>query len=310
MDFSRIAEVIDVKKAQAATIAIFGAGASAGLAGNLTRSGAASFKLFDFDPVSLANVTRQHHDATDVGRSKVEALAEAIRRINPDAAIETITDNFLHMDDKTIDGYSADCNLLVFATDRFAAQARGNELALRLNVPALWIGLYAGGTGGEAIFWHPGIDACLRCLCPTRYEAHAVAEKEQRSLDPPSDGCTIFDVSLLDAIAGMLAMGLLTRGSDNRFGRLIDELGDRNFIQVQLDPSWNLAGVNPVRKYLGVADDCPAFFAWNTIARRDPDGGRQYCPDCANLRGHRFGHLPDGIHVRVRPEDDYAEGGC
>ena len=68
MDFTRIAEVIDVQKTQAACVAIFGAGGSAGLAGNLARCGVGHFKPFDFDQVGLANVTRQHHDSTDVGR--------------------------------------------------------------------------------------------------------------------------------------------------------------------------------------------------------------------------------------------------
>jgi molybdopterin/thiamine biosynthesis adenylyltransferase len=294
MDLTRIADVIDVVKTLAACVAVFGAGGSAGLVCNLARCGVSRFKLFDFDRISPANVARQHHDATDVGRSKVAALADAIRRINPDAIVEVIEDNFLEMDAAELASHLAECDLLIFATDRFEAQARGNELALQFNVPALWIGLYAGGTAGEIIFWHPDLDACFRCLCARRYEVQAAASKVQRSLDPASDGCTIFDVAMLDAIVGMLAIALLTRGSDNRFGRLIDELGDRNFIQVQLDPSWNLAGVNPVRKYLGVADECPAFFAWNAIVRSDPDHGNLYCPDCHKFRGHTFLPLHGG----------------
>jgi molybdopterin/thiamine biosynthesis adenylyltransferase len=301
MDLSRIANVIDVVKTSAACVAIFGAGGSAGLVCNLARCGVRRFKLFDFDRISPANVARQHYDATDVGRSKVDALGDAIRRINPDAIVDVIEDNFLDMAADDLAAHIAECDLLIFATDRFEAQARGNELALQFNVPALWIGLYAGGTAGEAIFWHPDIDACFRCLCARRYEAQAAATKEQRSLDPASDGCTIFDVAMLDAIVGMLAIGLLTRGSDNRFGRLIDELGDRNFIQVQLDPSWNLGGKNPVRKYLAVADECPAFFAWNTIVRADPDRGNLPCPDCEKFRGHKFVRPLNSSPFRHKP---------
>ncbi|HUY90317.1 MAG TPA: ThiF family adenylyltransferase [Pirellulales bacterium] len=299
MDLTRIADVIDVTKTLAACVAVFGAGGSAGLVCNLARSGVSRFKLFDFDRISPANVARQQHDATDVGRSKVAALADAIRRINPDAMVEVTKDSFLDMADDELAAHMAECDLLIFATDRFEAQARGNELALEYSVPALWIGLYAGGTAGEIIFWHPGIDACFRCLCAKRYEAQAVASNEQRSLDPASDGCTIFDVALLDAIVGMLAIGLLTRGSDNRFGRLIDELGDRNFLQVQLDPSWDFNGSSPVRKYLGVAADNEAFFAWNSIVRADPDHGVPPCDDCERFRNHFLGNV-HGIPCRFR----------
>jgi hypothetical protein len=124
-----------------------------------------------------------------------------------------------------------------------------------LNIPAVWIGLYAAGLGGEVIFWHPGIRACYRCLCARRYEAHQQAETSGASLDPTSHGATIFDVHLIDAIAGQIAIGLLTAGSDTRFGRLIDELGDRNFIQVQLDPHFQIGGREVIREMLSVPAD-------------------------------------------------------
>lgn len=284
MDFSRIANVINVNEIATKRVAVFGCGASAGLVGNLTRSGVSRFRLFDFDSVSPANIARQHHDATDIGRLKVGALADDIRRINPNAIVDKFIDDFVEMSDDLIRNLVTECDLLIFATDRFAAQAKGNELALRYNIPALWVGLYADGKAGEIIFWHPDIDACYRCLCKKRYQAHATRAKDELSLDPSSDGCTIFDVTMLDSIAGMLAVGLLTRGTDNRFGGLIDDLGDRNFIQVQLDPSWTFNGENPVQKHLGVADDCAAFFAWNTIVRADPDHAFPPCPDCHKYR--------------------------
>ncbi len=299
MDLSRIAGVIDVETTAAACVSIFGAGASAGLVGNFARCGVRRFKLFEFDLVSPANIPRQHHDATDIGRPKGQALADAIHRINPNALVEVIEGNYMELPDAVLAAHVTESDLLVFATDRFAAQARGNELALKFGVPSLWVGLYAGGAAGEIVFWRPGIDACFRCLCASRYKAQETAEKELRSLDPASDGCTIFDVAMLDAIAGKVGIGLLTQGSDNRFGRLIDGLGARNFIQVQLDSAWDFGGTNPIRKYLGVDDDCPAFFAWNTIVRADPDGGTLYCPDCERFRGHSFVKF-HGVSTRIR----------
>lgn len=306
MDLSRITTAMNVQQLSESCVAIFGAGGSAGLATNLARCGVGHFKLFDFDRVSPANVSRQHHDAVDVGRTKCQALADAIRRINPDVVVEVIEGNFLEIAPAILTAHVVAANLLIFATDRFAAQAKGNELALQHDKPAMWIGLYPGGTAGEIIFWHSEIDACFRCLCAKRYEAHAVAAKKRESLDPVSDGCTIFDITLLDAIAGMIGIGLMTRGSNDRFGRLIDKLGDRNFIQVQLDPSWSFGGGNPIRKYLGVADDCEAFFSWNAIVRADPDGGRECCCDCIQYRHHIFLDI-HGIRIRTKPVDQAAE---
>src|SRR5207249_4306301 len=126
----------------------------------------------------------------------VEALAEQIHRINWAARVTGLPLDFCALTDAEIDAHLGATDLLIAATDYFPAQARVNEVALRLGIPALWIGLYAGARAGEIAFWHPGIDSCFRCLCSKRYAAHAAAKKEGRSLDPPSDGADIFSIQL------------------------------------------------------------------------------------------------------------------
>lgn len=301
MDYSRIAGAIDIDKLRKATVTIVGAGASKGLIEDLVRSGCRRIQAIDFDSVSVANVPRQHYGTADVGRLKLDALGDALRRIDPEVEFTGIGADFTKMPNRAIDDHFSKSQLAIFATDRFAAQARGNEVALRLGLPSIWIGLYEQGLAGEVIFWHSDVDACYRCLCESRYEAHE--RKAGGTLDPPSDGCSIFAVNGLDSIAGMLAIGLLTRGSDNRFGRLIDALDQRNFIQLQLDPFWPATGVNPVRKYLGVAEDCDAFFAWNAVVRTDPD--LKMCPDCARFRPFPLCH---GIPIRI-PQGPRAKRG-
>ena len=287
MDLSRISGVIDVGMAQAAEVTVVGVGGSADLIVALARCGVGSFNLIDPDTVTMTNIARQGHNADEIGRLKVVAVAAAVRRVNPDVRIKCLPRNFLEMADDQIDDELGGSDLFIFATDRFAAQARGNGDRLTVDRPAIWIGLYAAGAAGEIIWWTPGVDACYRCLLSKRYKAHVKATVLGASLDPPSQGTSIFAVSLVDAIAGMLAIGLLTRGADNRFGHLIDQLGNRNFLQVQLDPAWSLNGRNPVREHLGVAADCPAFFSWNTIVRADPQGGQPPCPDCERYRSIR-----------------------
>jgi molybdopterin/thiamine biosynthesis adenylyltransferase len=299
MDLSRIENVIDVRRTQQACVAVFGVGGAAGLVCNLARCGVGRFKLNDFDRVSASNIARQQHDVTNVGRFKTHSLVGPLHAINPDVIVEASEQNFLQMHSDVLDQQFADCDLLIVATDNFAAQLAGNALALRLQIPAIFVGLYPGGVGGEIIFWRPGIDACLSCLCNSRRQAHEKAAQESRSLDPASDGVTIFDVTFIDSIAGMIALGLLTQGSDNRFGRLLESLGQRNFIQAQIDPSWTIGRTSPVRKYLGVADDCPAYFAWNTIVREDPE--TLPCPDCERFRSHSFIRQGD-VWIRVKPD--------
>jgi hypothetical protein len=77
-------------------------------------------------------------------------------------------------------------------------------------------------------------------------------------------------------MAGQIAVGLLTAGADNRFGRLIEQLGARNFIQVKLDPTYRLGDPDVFEQHLGAN---PAQFAFNSIALEiEPE---RDCPDCA-----------------------------
>lgn len=302
MDLERIKLSVDVERTRRSRVAVFGAGGSVGLIESLDRCGVARFELTDPDVVAAVNVARQGHHPDQAGRPKVEAVAAMIRRINPAAETATYDDDFTELTDEEFDRRYASSDVFVFATDRHEAQACGNRHALRLGTPAVWPGLYPGGQGGEVIFWHPGIDACHRCLCESRYAAHEAAWAGGRTLDPPSDGCTIFDVGFVDAVCGQIVLGLLTRGADDRHGQLIEGLGDRNFLQIQLDPAWAIGGRSPVRTHLGVPAGNDGFFAWCTVARRDPDRGQKPCPDCERFRGHRFVER-DGRTVRLKPSD-------
>ncbi|QDV48502.1 HesA/MoeB/ThiF family protein [Gimesia fumaroli] len=306
MQFARIENVIDIPTIQNKVVTIVGAGGSAPLIENLTRCGVQHWKLIDPDMIENVNISRQGHSPADIGIAKVNAVANKIRAINPGATVECFPIDFTTLNDDEIREAFGDTSLFIFATDSFAAQSRGNEVALLLNTSAIWIGLYTGGLGGEVVFWHPELECCFRCLCSGRYKAQEKAKSEGRSLDPPSDGATIFDVQLLDSIAGHLCLGLLTRGSDNRFGKLIDQLGDRQFIQVSISPDFQINGKDVIRKHLGIEENCSSYFAWNAIALSDPDQGNECCPDCETYRGIKFWPPLHGAPSSVRIRTDQS----
>jgi len=297
MNLQRIASSVDIAKLANKTVTLVGAGASANLACNFARTGIQSMQLVDFDVVSDTNISRQEHHPDQIGRLKVEALADAIRRINPASRVQAINRDFLTLTDREAIQLFRQTDLFILAADKFAVAARGNELALLMNKRAVWIGLYEDGLAGEIAFWHQHLDSCLRCLLSNRYEAHARAKDSRQRLDPISDGCTIFDISLIDAIAGQIAIGLLTQGSPNRYGRIIDGLGDRNFIQIQNDSQFSWNGRPLFRDQLQVPPENDRFYSWNTIARRDTSP--QPCPDCERFRGHRFVQR-DGRWLRIK----------
>src|SRR6185369_17616789 len=248
LDSSRIDSVIDVQKTQQSHVAIVGLGGSVTLACDLARCGVLEFTLVDFDFVEASNIARQDHDTVRLAMLKVEAVRQRLLEINPAIIVHTLARDFTTFTNAELDEHFGKIDLLILATDSFPAQAKGNELALFHGIPAVFIGLYEEGRGGEVVFWHPGLDACYRCLCAHRYAAFG-------SPQPPaitSRGASILDIRLVDGLAGMLSVGLLTRGSDNRYGRLIDQLGDRNFLQIKVDPTFGWNGHDHFRELLQI----------------------------------------------------------
>jgi hypothetical protein len=241
---------------------------------DLVRNGLGNVSMVDFDTVSASNIARQDFDSTEIARHKVEVVAERLIRTNPEVEAQAHVLNYCTLSDEEHDRLFGHIDLIIASTDFFPAQAKANQVAIRLNVPVLFIGLYAGGRAGEIIYWHPEVTpACYRCIAGSRYQAFT-----QGQGNVSSAGGTIFDLRMVDAVAGQIALGLLTRGADNRYGRLIDQLGNRNLLQIKNDPTYTLNGKDIFQQYLG---DNPANFSFTTIAlpmERDPD-----CPDCAAL---------------------------
>ena len=276
MNFDRIRPTLDVARMQQSHVSIVGG--AYGLAQDLVRCGLGSLTYVDFDSIDASNPARQDFNMTDLGQHKAEALAVALKRINPDVEVNCLIRDFCDIGEDEFDVHFGHTDLFIFATDFFPAQARGNLQALRLGKPAVWIGLYRGGRAGEIVHYVPGVTpACYRCVCSSRYRAFsAQASNTANATHVPSTGGTILDLHLIDAIAGQIAVGILTAGADNRMGRLIQQLGNRNLLQVKVDPDYRMGDKDIFAQYLG---NHPANFSFNTIAL--PMEPERDCPDCA-----------------------------
>jgi tRNA A37 threonylcarbamoyladenosine dehydratase len=78
-----------LEKLRAAHVCVVGIGGVGTWAAEaFARSGIGAITLVDLDEVCMTNINRQLHALTEtVGRSKVEAMAERIRAINPDCRV-------------------------------------------------------------------------------------------------------------------------------------------------------------------------------------------------------------------------------
>lgn len=278
MDYQRVEHVIDIPTLRKKKVTAVGYGGFAGLARHLLRCGVERFRLIDKDVVGEENLCRQDHLPEHLGWFKTDAGAADLKRINPDVDVETVNRDFCGFREEDFEAQLGDTDLFVFATDSHAAQAHGNKACLTLGVPGVWIGLYPNGAAGELFWWRKHMPCCYRCTLSNRYAA-----QDLRPLDPPSQGADILATTTIDSLGGMLCLGLLTAGADNRYGRLIRQLGDRQFLQVKIDPDWNWNGRDLFREQLQIPADNDAYFSFCAIARRDPDPGG-LCPDCVRYR--------------------------
>jgi len=284
MNLDRIRSSVDVDTLQRSHVTVVGG--AFGLARDLVRTGVGAITLVDFGVVKPQNPARQDFGAHDVGARKVDATGRDLLQINPDLELDLVAEDFCTIPRDSFDAHFGATDLFVLAPDQHPPNARGNLEVLRLGKPAIWIGLYKGARAGEIIFHVPDVTpACYRCITGTRY-----ASFDAGTAAPESDGGTILDLRLVDAIAGQLAVGILTRGADNRFGKLVDALGSRNLLQIKIAHDYTLNERDIFAEQLGTRS---SNFSFSTIAmemQRDPK-----CPDCARLHTHSHEEHPQTL---------------
>ena len=115
-----------------ATVLIVGVGGiGCAAASYLVSSGVGHLILNDFDTVDATNLGRQIlFGPDDIGKLKAERAAAALRRINPDVRLTTVTER---MDDKALTGAAALSDVVLDGTDNFQTRFRINDACVASN---------------------------------------------------------------------------------------------------------------------------------------------------------------------------------
>lgn len=283
--FRRVIGAYDLPHLRHCRVVVVGVGGAAGFVEDLVRAGVYDVVLADPDVVSATNLATQQVYRRDLGRPKVEALADRLRDINPAVEVLTRQADFNALTETEIEhllGLDAARppirTLLCGCTDNFFAQARVNRVGLQHGVPTLCAQVYAEGRGVELSFTYPGVTpACHRCILRSRYEAYLEQGYENTV---SSDGTPISSTTRLNATKFVLAMALLHHGTTHpRWGRLLERVGNRNLVQLRLDPDLSL----PVFDRVLAGDRKRILFdeaVWLPQLPEGPTTGRPACPDC------------------------------
>ncbi|MFZ4461345.1 MAG: ThiF family adenylyltransferase [Patescibacteria group bacterium] len=187
-------------------VVVVGLGGGAPIPIELLKCGVDAFDLVDFDILEPHNAIRHPCPAKYFGRPKVEAVAEFMRElagsqveINPH-----VIDVFKHHD--TLKDLINNADLLIVATDSEASRFFLNEIAVETKTPAVYVGMYENGSGGEIFAAMPG-QACYACL--SHYNQRETFMQQYRTATRKGDCSSNRDTLAMPGLGidqGMLAL--------------------------------------------------------------------------------------------------------
>ena len=132
----------------------------------LTAMGVGNLKLIDRDVVEISNLHRQHlYTEDDLGKVKVEAAVDRLRKINSATNIEAIP---ISITKYTADRLVKDADVVIDALDSVDARYALNDACIKHDIPFIYAG--ALGTVGSVCTILPKRSACLRCIFPALSE--------------------------------------------------------------------------------------------------------------------------------------------
>ncbi|WP_415281026.1 ThiF family adenylyltransferase [Candidatus Nitrososphaera sp. FF02] len=156
-----------MEKLRAAKVCVVGAGGIGNpVLNQLVGIGVGKIRVVDRDVIEVTNLHRQHlYTDEDIGRVKVEAAADRLRRMNSTVEIEPVpTSVTKYTAENIVQGF----DLVIDALDSVDARYALNDACIKHNIPLI----YAGALGmlGSVTTIIPNKTACLRCLFPALNE--------------------------------------------------------------------------------------------------------------------------------------------
>jgi len=200
----------------------------------MARSGVGRFVLIDADAVEIHNMCRHQCNHTDIGRFKVDAVADRILQINPNAQIlklyRFIQDVPVH---KYADWIDPKNTVFIGTCDNRLGNATASDIAYSFGAPFLALGYLERAWGGEIFIGIPERkDICYHCAFKTQVERSRM-ELNRNHLYMNSDnaGKVTFvpgldvDIEYGCAIASKLLLDIFNRNNPKYSPRMLHTVG-------------------------------------------------------------------------------------
>lgn len=146
------------------TVTIIGLGGGGEIALHLLRSGVTKMNLIDFDILEEGNLVRHICGTEYIGLNKAIATKELLDRYSgiKDSDVVAHTKNIFD-DHQGFVRTICRSSVVIAATDTDSSKHYINEVCVKNNVPAIFVGMHEDGCGGEVFASMPGM-ACYECL--------------------------------------------------------------------------------------------------------------------------------------------------
>ncbi|MFC5746298.1 HesA/MoeB/ThiF family protein [Actinomadura rugatobispora] len=165
--FDRVRGIFETDVLRDKGVAVLGLGSGGSfIVRELAKAGVGRFLLLDHDRLEVGNISRHECGLDDVGRLKVNALRDLVRRHHSAARIVT---SDLRVSGETwselrelVRALPAD--VVICATDNRESRLLINRLCLEEDVPLVLGGVFRRAYGGVVQRVVPGLTACYQCF--------------------------------------------------------------------------------------------------------------------------------------------------
>lgn len=296
------------RRLKAASVLLVGTGGlGSPIALYLAAAGIGRITLTDFDVVELSNLQRQiAFDTADVGRPKVQAAAERLRRMNPSIAVEAFDGE---VDSSNVRELVRAHDVVVDGTDNFATRYLVSDACVLERRPMVYGSIFRF-EGQVSVFCGSDEAPCYRCLFP----------------EPPPEGLVpnCAQAGVLGVLPGLIGclqatevLKLVTGVGLSLSGRLLlvdaKDTGMRE-VRLRRDPGCRACGPDSNLSELVATGGylCPTQASTETdLALSSQDVEAQLAsakpPSIVDVREaweYRAGSIPGALHV---PYDEAAE---
>ena len=232
--FSRNSGLIETDWMDEQCAVICGCGSvGSGVALQLARSGVGRFVLVDTDCMEIHNVCRHQCDLTDVGRYKVDAVADRIYQINPQAQVKKFYMRIQEVRKEKYEEWITPDNAIFIGTcDNRLGDACACDLAYEFGAPFASLGFMTRAWAGEIYTCLPERhEICYRCAFKTQIDSSIVEERrnhfyigeeelQKAHFEPGLDVDLEFGISLFDKVI----LDILNRNNLNYVPRLYNKM--------------------------------------------------------------------------------------